>query len=70
MSDQAVLLPIGFSHGGILLAKGQLDPSYTFWTRPIMIFSPVANFGNHPLGFLDILETNKTLKNTVSNKES
>ena len=32
MSDQTVLLPKWFSHGGIILAKGQLDHSYTFWT--------------------------------------
>ena len=32
MSDQAVLLPKWFSHGGIILAKGHLDHSYTFWT--------------------------------------
>ena len=25
----------------IILAKGQLDHSYTFWTMPILIFSPV-----------------------------
>ena len=24
-----------------ILAKGQLDPSYTFWTMPILVFSPV-----------------------------
>ena len=41
MSDQAVLLPTWFSHGGIILAKGQIDHSHTFWTLPIMIFSPV-----------------------------
>ena len=35
--------------GGIILAKGQLDHSYTFWTMPIMIFSPVANLMHHPL---------------------
>ena len=49
MSDQPVILPKWFSYEGILLAKGQLDHSYTFWTMPIMIFSSVANFGNHPL---------------------
>ena len=31
------------------LAKGQFDHSYTFWTMPILIFSPGANFGHHPL---------------------
>ena len=37
---------------GIILAKWQLSHSYTFWTmsKPIIvIFSPVANFGDHPL---------------------
>ena len=28
----------------IILRKGQLDHSYTFWTMPIMIFSPVYFF--------------------------
>ena len=49
MSDQPVLLPKWFTHGGITLAKGQLGYSYTFWTRPILIFSPVANFGQQSL---------------------
>ena len=49
MSDKAVILLKWFSHGGIILAKGQLGHSYTFWTMPIMIFSPVSNFGNQSL---------------------
>ena len=49
MSDQAVLLPKWFSHGGIILAKGQLDHSYTFWTMSILIFSPVYLLLRHPL---------------------
>ena len=32
MSDQAVLLLKWFSYEGIILAKGQLVNSYTFWT--------------------------------------
>ena len=32
MSDQAVLLPKWSPHGGIILAKGWLDHSNTFWT--------------------------------------
>ena len=43
MSDQTVLLAKWFTPKGIILAKGQLGHSYT------MIFSPVANFGDHPL---------------------
>ena len=32
MSDQAILLPKLSPHWRIILAKGQLDHSYTFWT--------------------------------------
>ena len=46
MIEQAVLLPRWSPYLRIILAKGQLDHFYTFWTMPIMIFSPVANFGN------------------------
>ena len=31
MSDLAVLSPKEFSHGGIILAKGQLDNSYNYY---------------------------------------
>ena len=34
---------------GIILTKGQHGHFYTFWTMPIMIFGPVANFGDHSL---------------------
>ena len=34
---------------GHILAKGQLDHSCTFWTMPIMIFSPVNIILGHPL---------------------
>ena len=49
MSDQAVLLPKWLTHGGITLAKGQLGHFYTFWTMPILIFSPVPNFGQQSI---------------------
>ena len=45
MSGQAVLLPKLCTDWRIILAKGQLGHSYTFWIMPIMIFSPVKNFG-------------------------
>ena len=45
-----VVLPKWFSYKEIILAKGQLDHSYTFWAMPIMIFSPVANLMHYPLG--------------------
>ena len=53
MSDQAVLLPKRFPHQRIILAKGQFDQSYTFCTMPILILSPGANFGHHPLCTLE-----------------
>ena len=34
---------------GIILAKEQLDHSYTFWTMPILIFCPVQIIMGHPL---------------------
>ena len=37
-----------FSHGGIILEKGQLYHSYTFWTMPIMILSQVYFFFGAP----------------------
>ena len=49
MSDQTVLLPKWSTPRGNILAKGQLGYFHTFWTMPVMIFSPVANFGGHPL---------------------
>ena len=52
MSDQAVLLPKWFSHGGIILAKGQFDHSYPFWTLSILVFISVANLMHHPLHLL------------------
>ena len=48
-SDQTVLLPKWCTHRGIILAKGQLCHSFTFWTMSIMIFSLVSNSSNHPL---------------------
>ena len=41
MSDKAGILTKWFSKWGIILAKEQLHHSYTFWTMPILIFSPV-----------------------------
>ena len=49
MSDQTVLLPKWFSHQRIILTKGQLGHSYTFWNIPILIISPFSNFEKHPL---------------------
>ena len=49
MSDKPVLLPKWSPNWRIILVKEQVDHSYTFWTMPIMIFSPGANFCNHPL---------------------
>ena len=54
MSDQAVLFSKWVSHWGIILAKGQLDHSYTFWTMSILIFSPLTNFGDHPIYFIKV----------------
>ena len=31
------------------MAKEQSGHSYIFWSMPIITFSPVANFGDHPL---------------------
>ena len=57
MSDQSVLLPKWFSHGGITLAKQKLRHPYSFWTMTILIFSPVANFGQQslPTWFFSVL---------------
>ena len=44
MSDQAVLLPKRFSHGGITLAKGKLDHSYDFWTMSNYTNASTWNF--------------------------
>ena len=49
MSDQAGILPKWFSNQGIILPKGQLDHSYTFWTKHILIFSPAQIIMGHPL---------------------
>ena len=43
------ILPKWFANWGIIWAKGQLDHSYTFWTMPILIFSPVQIIMRHPL---------------------
>ena len=49
MSDKAVLFPKWLSHEEIILAKGQLDHLYTFWTMSIMTFSLLSNSLHHPL---------------------
>ena len=49
MSDQAVVLTKWLSIQGIIFVKGQLDHSYILNYSLFMIFSPVANFGHHPL---------------------
>ena len=49
MSDQAVFLSKWSPNEIIILAKEQPGHSYTFWTMPILIFSPFANFGKHSL---------------------
>ena len=49
MSDKAVLLPNWSLDWRIILAKYQLGHQYTFWTLPILIFSPVQIIMRHPL---------------------
>ena len=65
MSDQAVLLPKWCAPRGIILGKGQLGHSHTFWIMSIMISSAVANFGYHPL-----FSRKKVQGNTFSNFSS
>ena len=49
MSEQADILPNWLSHEGIILGKGQLNHSYTFWTMLIWIFRIVWIIRDHPL---------------------
>ena len=49
MSDQGVFLLKWPPNWRIILAKEQLGHSYTFWTMPTMILSPVSNFGDQSL---------------------
>ena len=49
MSDQSVVWPKCFTHGGITLAKGQLGHPYTFWTMSIQIYGLVVNFGQQSI---------------------
>ena len=51
MSYQAVLWPKWLSNGWIILAKGQLDHSNTFWSMPVWTFGPLYLIFVHPLGF-------------------
>ena len=62
MSDQAGILPKWFSSQGIILAKGQLNHSYTFWTMPILMFSPVQIIITHPL-LTDYIEYHSIISN-------
>ena len=55
MSYETVLLPKWLSHQGRILAKEQFHNSYTFWARPILIFSPVQIIISHPLTLLEML---------------
>ena len=50
----------------IILAKGQFDHSYTFWTMSYLIFSPGANCGHHPLGDANKLNFFKCLLTTLT----
>ena len=43
-------LPRPISWFGLFLQQNDSSHSYTFWTMPIMIFSPVSNFGDQSLG--------------------
>ena len=47
--SQAGILPKWFSNQGIILAKWQLDHSYTFWSRSTLIFGTVQIIMGHPL---------------------
>ena len=68
MSDQAGILPKWFSNRGIILAKGQLDHSYTFWTMSILIFSPVQIIMEHPIVQIDISHINKDNQSLYDSK--
>ena len=46
-----MILQSGYDFG-----KMQLDHSYTFWTMPILIFSPVQIIMRHPLVEIKILK--------------
>ena len=56
MSDQVGILPKWLSNWGITLTKGQLDNSYTFWTMPILLFSPVQIIMRHPLLVVHVIQ--------------
>ena len=53
-SDQAVLLPKRSSSFWQKNSLGQPGNSYIFWSMPIITFSPVTNFADHPLIFQKI----------------
>ena len=54
MFDQAVLFPKCFSHRGIISETGQLDHSYTFWTKYGCKFwaTPSKNFERFTLSWI------------------
>jgi hypothetical protein len=56
-----VLLAKWCTPRGIIWAKGQLAHSYTFWIMLIMIFSLVANFGDHPLKRKEVIISAKVV---------
>ena len=57
MSDQAVLLPKLVSQGGIILAKGWLDHSYTFWTMANYAYYTSTKFADsHVISNIPITE--------------
>ena len=66
VSDQTVILPKWSPNWRIILAKYQLGHSYTFWTMPILIFSPVQIIMRHPLDYLGTCC--KNLMQKMSNK--
>ena len=49
MSNETDLLPKWSPDWTIILAKDQFHHSYTFWTMPILIFSPVQIIMGHPI---------------------
>ena len=51
MSDQAVLLPKWSPHGGIILAKGWLDHSNTFWTMANYTYYTSTKFAESQVNF-------------------
>ena len=57
MSDQAVIISKLFSYGGYILAKGQLDHSYTFWAMANYTTGVCPNFFETDVMYLVSAET-------------